>query len=393
MMDVQRRRLPWVLMALGALMALFALVMLLMTPKRLQYTAMAPEPGEKGENLVALIEPAAKLGQELKDSLSWTALGGICESATLTGGSASEAVNLIAMGEGWLEVYPRFLIRGRRIGESELQSGAKVIMLDEGLAFKLFGAQLTEDAAVTLNGVQYAVVGTVRHAGSLLGGRGVGDELPYDAYIPLRAAIANGAGIRALTLSAVPQGGAGATRLFMDGAAQWLPGGQLIDLSKEAMRGMMLPRFLLLVVGLYALVGLFKRMTLRVEGWFDGFRQALKQSYLKALIPRLLGIVALTLLGYGALIGLTYLLMLFSSQPLYVFTEWVPENIVEWSSISRVFWNLTAEAGRLVRIGTRELRVVEFWSGLERWGVILLLLGAALLPKAGKKGRREKARL
>lgn len=393
MKEIQRRRLPWVLMTLGALMALFALVMLLTTPKLLQYTVMAPEPGEKGENLVALLEPAAKIGQELKDSLSWTALEGICNAATLTSDAASQEVNLIAMGEGWLEVYPRFLIRGRRIGESELQSGAKVIMLDDELAFKLFGTQLPEDAAVTLNGVKYGVVGTVRHGGSLLGGRGVGDVLPYDAYIPLRTAISNGAGIRALTLSAVPRGGSGASRLFMDSAGQWLPEGQLIDLSKEAMRGMMLPRFLLLVVGLYALVGLFKRMTLRAEAWFDGYRQALKQSYFKALIPKLLGIVGLTLLGYGALIGLTYLLMLFSSQPLYVFTEWVPENIVEWSSISRVFWNLTSEAGRLVRIGTRELRIVQFWSGIERWGVILLLLGAALLPKAWKKGGREKARL
>lgn len=389
MMQVQTRRLPWVLMALGVAMALAALAMLLATPKLLQYSALAPQPGEKGEALLSLIEPARKLGRELKDSLSWTALGGVCESATLAGDAGSQEVNLVAMDEGWLEVYPRFLTGGRRIGESELAQGARVIMLDEALAFKLFGNELPEGATVTLNDARFSVVGTVRHAGSLLGGRGVGDELPYDAYIPLRAAIACGVNIRALTLSAVPQGGAGASQLFLESATQWLGDGQLIDLSKEAMRGMMLPRLLLLVVGLYALIGLFKRMTLRVEAWFAGYRQALTQSYFTALIPRLLGLVGLTLLGYGALIGLTYLLMVFSSQPLYVFTEWVPENIVEWSSISRVFWNLTAQAGRLVRIGTRELRVVEFWSALERWGVILALLGAALLPKARRAGKRK----
>ena len=135
---------------------------------------------------------------------------------------------------------------------------------------------------------------------------------------------------------------------------------------------------LLLIVGLYVMVGLFKRMTALAGRWFEGFRQALKQSYIKALIPRLLGIIALTLLGYAALIGVTYLLMVFSAQPLYVFTEWVPENIVEWSSISKVFWSLTASAGRLVRIGTRELRVVQFWGGIMRWGMISLLLGFAL---------------
>ena len=390
MKEQRRRRLPWVLMALGALMALFALAMLLQTPKLLQYSVLAPEPGEKGETLLSLIEPAHKVGQDLKDSLSWAALGGVCGSASITSDTGSEEVNLIAMDEGWLEVYPRFLIKGRRIGESELQRGARVVMLDDALAFRLFGTDLPEDATVPQNGAKYQVVGTVRHGGSVFGGRGVGDTLPADAYLPLRAAIADNVDIQALTLSAIPQGGAGATRLFLDAATQWSPGGQLIDLSKEAMRRTILPRVLLLIVGLYALVGLFGRMTGAAGRLFGGYRQALKQSYFTALIPKLLGVVALTLLGYAALVGLTYLLMVFSAQPLYVFTEWVPENIVEWTSISRVFWNLTADAGRLVRVGTRELRVVEFWGGLLRWGVILVLLGAALLPKE-KRGSKEQA--
>ena len=70
--------------------------------------------------------------------------------------------------------------------------------------------------------------------------------------------------------------------------------------------------------------------------------------------------------------------MVFSVQPLYVFPEWVPENIVEWSSIAKVFWNLTASAAEPVRVGTRELRVIEFGGGLLRWGTVLALLGMAM---------------
>jgi hypothetical protein len=94
---------------------------------------------------------------------------------------------------------------------------------------------------------------------------------------------------------------------------------------------------------------------------------------------------------YGALVGAAWLLLDFSVQPMYIFTEWVPDNFVEWSSITKVFWNLVAESAKLVRIGTRELRVVEFWGGLLRWGLILALLGAALLPKAGIGKRQKKA--
>ena len=381
-MEYRRRRLPWVLIALGAAMALFALGMLTQTPGVLQYCVIAPEPGEKGEAIRDMIASAQKLGEGMKESLAWVAVNGEAGKVSLSSDAGSEEVNLIAMGEGWLEVYPRFLVKGRRIGESELEQGAKVAVLDDGLAFKLFGTDLPENAKVQLNGVDFKVVGTVRHAGSLFGGRGVGDTAEYDAYVPLMAAVNNGVPLQSLTLSALAQGSAGAALLFADAAQnQWRAGGELIDLSKESMRGTVPLRVLLLIVGLYVMVGLFKRMTQLASRWFESYRQALKLSYFAPLIPRLLGIIALSLLGYGALIGLTYLLMVFSVQPLYVFTEWVPENLVEWSSIVKVFWNLTASAGRLVRIGTRELRVVEFWSGQLRWGVILGLLGAALLPK------------
>ena len=377
-MEKQRRRLPWVLVALGAAMALLALFMLLETRDVLQYCVLAPEAGETGENITALAASARKLGADMKDSLTWAALDGAAGTQSLSTDTTSAEANVIAMGEGWLEVYPRFIQKGRRIGESELEQGAAVVMLDDGLAFQLFGTELPEDAKVKLNGVDFQVVGSVRHGGSLFGGRGVGDVTEYDAYIPLAAAVKHGLTLSTLTLSALPQGGAGAAQLFAESAEQWCPDGTMIDLGKEAMRGMILPRVLLLIVGLYVMVGLFKRMTALAGRWFEGFRQALKQSYIKALIPRLLGIIALTLLGYAALIGVTYLLMVFSAQPLYVFTEWVPENIVEWSSISKVFWSRTASAGRLVRIGTRELRVVQFWGGIMRWGMISLLLGFAL---------------
>ena len=385
-----KRRLPWVLMVLGAVMALCALGMLSQTRSVLQYCVTAPEAGEKGENIRSLAESARKLGESMKETLAWTTLGGAAGRVNLVAGRNTGDANLIAIGEGWLEVYPRFLKRGRSISETELQEGARVMVLDDALAFVLFGEELPEDASVKLNNVSYRVVGTVRHGGSLFGGRGVGDVLEYDAYVPLLAAAANGVALEGLTLSAVPQGGAGASQLFEQSARQWRAGGELIDLHKESMRRTILPRVVLLIVGLYAMLGLFKRATQRVMDWFGGFRQALKASYFKELIPRLLGIIALTLLLYGALIGATYLLLLFSAQPLYVFTEWVPENIVEWSSISKVFWSLTSAAAVLTRTGTRELRIVEFWGGLLRWGVILMLLGAALLPKAWKKRQNGK---
>lgn len=383
-MEYRRRILPWMLVILGAMMSLSAMLMLLQTPNVLQYTTLAPEAGEANATINDTLNKAAEVIEAQRSSYRAMALDGGTGSAKVSSGMGSADVNLIAMGEGWLEVYPRFLKWGRRISELELQNGTAVAMLDEDLVIRLFGSALPEEATVQINSVSFRVVGTVRHAGSVFGGRGVGDTVSYDVYIPLKAAVSNGIALKTLTLSARPRGGSGWANTFLAGVKQWTEDGFLIDLDKEVVRHTMLPRLLLLIVGLYALVGLFNRVTDRVMGWFEGYRQALKQHYFKELIPHLLGIVALTLACYGVLIGATWLLLSFSVQPVYTFTEWVPENFVEWSSITKVFWNLVSASAGLVRVATRELRIVEFWGALLRWGMILILLGAALLPKARK---------
>lgn len=389
-MDRKKRRLlPPVLMALGAAMAIFALAMLSRSGSVLQYCAPAGAADDRGAGIRAAARAAGKLDEAMGDSLAWTAAGGEAGEVSLTAGDRSETCALVAMGEGWLEVYPRFVAWGRRISETELRRGERVMVLDEGLAFKLFGGEMPPDARATLEGQAYRVVGTVRRAGGIGGGRGVGDAREFSAYIPLLAAAADGIRLDALSISAQPAGSPGAASAAFEESARaiWRDDGTMIDLRKETMRRTILPRMVLLIAGLYALAGLFRRMTALCRRWAEGFRRDLKKSYIGPLAPKLAGLIALALLGYGALAGLTWLLLSYSAQPLYVFTEWVPENPVAWSAITKVFWNLTTAAGRLVRTGSRELRAVEFWGGLARWGVLLFLLGAALRPRCGEKGQ------
>ena len=147
------------------------------------------------------------------------------------------------------------------------------------------------------------------------------------------------------------------------------------------MRRTILPRVILLIAGLYILIGLFKRMTRRFGKLLQDFRQAMKDAYITALLPKLLGLILKAALGYGTLLGLVAALMTFSVQPLYVFTEWVPDVIVEWASLKKVFWSLIGESALPVRVGSRALRQVAFWGGMVRWGCVALLLGGTLRGK------------
>ena len=106
--------------------------------------------------------------------------------------------------------------------------------------------------------------------------------------------------------------------------------------------------------------------------------EALRTRYARDLVLPIAGSAALCLLGYGLLVVALWALAAFSIQPLLVFTEWIPEVIVELSSLRNRFWALAGAAAPAVRVVTREVCRVELGRGLLRWGLMAALLGAAL---------------
>ena len=81
-------------------------------------------------------------------------------------------------------------------------------------------------------------------------------------------------------------------------------------------------------------------------------------------------------IGLAALAGAAFALAKFSIDPLYVFTEWVPEVLVELSSIAKRFWSLNDANAAAVRYVSRSCCVLETGRALLRWGLLALLLGA-----------------
>lgn len=72
----------------------------------------------------------------------------------------------------------------------------------------------------------------------------------------------------------------------------------------------------------------------------------------------------LCLLGYAALAGAAFLLAQFVIAPLYVFTEWVPEVVVELKSVTGRFWSLNRMNSAAVCLVSRAYCVTETGQGL-----------------------------
>ena len=348
-----------------------------MTPRVLQYCAL-PNSGDQ-KDAPALAKVKERISESLGDAATGLAFSMVKGSEKLSFKGREADCTVYAIGEGWPEVYPRYLTWGRNLNSAELKEVGRVCVMDEKLAFQLFSDPLPENPRIDFLGYSYRLVGTVRHAGSLLGGDGVGDQQPYDMYISLPTALKDGFDATVEMLSAIPAADTGVEPQFLQAAkTYWKAGNSLINLPKEAMRVTILPRMVLLAFGIYGLGLLLEHINRFMARLRARYREATKHNYLKTLWPRLLGLIVVHIISYTAVVALAGVLAVFSAQPVYIFTEWVPENFVAWSSISKVFWNLTREAGGLVRVGSRELRFIAFWGGALRWATVLLLIASAI---------------
>ena len=376
-----------ILTVAGVALTLLGMLELHFTPNALQYCAL---PSTEKKTAVQLSKARDKVAESLSEASNGIAFSMVNSSIKLSLKGRSADCTVYAIGEGWLDIYPRYLEWGRRLSESELANGGRVCMMDASLAFQIFGAPLPENPRIDFLGHSYRVVGTVRHAGSLLGGQGVGDQLPYDMYVPLPAAIQDNFLCTVEMLSIIPAAETGVEPQFLQAAKNyWREADAMINLPKEAMRATVLPRIVLMVYGIYALGLLLTRMNRFTARLRARYREATQHNYLKKLWPRLIGLILVHIAGYAVLMGLAAGLAVFSSQPIYIFTEWVPEKFVAWSSISKVFWNLTQTAAGLVRVGSRELRVIAFWGGVLRWATIMLLTASAMRHTRLSNDRKE----
>ena len=354
------------LIPLGGLIALAALIGLLGTPKLIQY-AFLPS-----NELSVYIDNMEPFRQALADAAEITALHGVKADVSLSveGGANASGVTLYMVGERWNEAYPRPMAAGEPLSPAALKGRSRSIVLDEQLAFKLFGDGEPIGRAVTLSGQAFQVVGVAKHA------RRVGETGPYAAWIPLGSDETSGCDL--MVVSAVSGIDGGLMTLFEGEARDFFGPGTLYGLMKERMRAGMILRFIALALAL-RLLALWIDVLKRVGGaWIAEYRARMKEAYFSKVLGFALSRCLAMLLAAAATLAACWALMNFFVEPVKVFVEWVPEVLVSFNSIRGRFWELTGAAAAPVTYVTAEMAELRFWAFLLRWGVIAALIGALL---------------
>ncbi|MBQ8162503.1 MAG: ABC transporter permease [Clostridia bacterium] len=315
---------------------------------------------------------------------SWS-MDGVVEMASFTDGSGRQTVQgrLTALGtegQALRNLLPR---SGRLIYPEEMARGERVILLDEQLALKLFRISEPLDFEVVISGKSFRVVGILRHA------LRVGDTADFGAYIPLTCVYPLEINLDAVQVEAVPVAGSGAAVMLRAAMENWQMGGTFYDLTKEKMGAWLWLRVLLFLAGMVLIVRCIRLENQLVLSLIGRGKEKLRRKYAVRLLPEFFLQGILLAVGYGVLAFGAARLFLFMLEPVYIFPEWIPAVLVEWSDMQTAFWTVWKGFARMVEYRTPEIMRLRFvtllvdgFSALS--GVLLGMLYAAFRTSSEK---------
>lgn len=357
---------------LGCALMLWGGCLLLTTPDLLEYVLPAPAADEDGGGLCALYEQGGEQMDALAGVVDGHAFAARAQGVSVSTALGSVTATVYAVGEGYFDVVHETLQGGRFITQTDVRRTERAVVLDSRAALALFSGEEPVGREVTLGGKAYEV------AGVFAGGRRIGEADAYIAYVPVTAADADGLNAATAAWVARPVDDVGSAIQMENTLRAWKGGGSFYSLSKLRLGAAAPLRWALLIAGLAVLMALLRRVNALAWGRICLYADRLRLHYARELLPGMLASALLCLLLYAALACALWVLAAFSIAPLLVFSEWIPEVVVELSSLQSRFWALNANSAAAVRCVTRFVCRLELGRGLLRWGFFAALLGLVL---------------
>ena len=366
-------------LVIGVILATAGLTALLRGPGLVQYTFL---PGE--ETTPVLLEELDTMRESLKDSFPVITLHAQKSGQSLTYGDAASQneVVIYAVGPNWYEAYPMQMAAGRPVTALDSRQNAKVIVLDRETAFLFFGESDPIGKTVSLDGNALEVIGVAEHS------RRIGETDIHAAWVPLGTLKGS-----LMVVSAPLSKASSLMKVFESAATEQFDknqdrNGTLISTARETVGQTMTLRITAVIFAIWllkkwiaVLSGIWRAAAERIRG-------KSKQWYPMRMIPYSAAQMLLPILLTAVTIGAAYLIAIFAVNPAYVYPEWIPESLGDFSKWTARFWNLTGDAARTVQMQTPELAEARFWGGLTQWGNVLILAGVILtMLKSAKKGK------
>lgn len=328
----------------------------------------AVEPGNN-DNLKMYYEADERM-QSLRESLPVYTIAGREQNLTVRGeGGQSTETTLYAVGKGYFELYHEHLLRGRLISETDVNKGKNVVVLDDEAELVLFKGDSALEKTVYIDGIEMQVVGIID------GKRRLGEVGEHLVYVPITSSYKNGIKTDTMEITAMGVDNTSSPVIMENTLKSWCSSGSFYNLYKLKM-GVTLPvRWIIVFLGIKTLLVLVRRANRWVAKQIEMFRNELQRCYFLQILGRVIWKMIVALIAYCILAMGMFGIVRIAVQPMYVFGEWIPESIVELTSIIDCIWNQIEADSVSIECASRLSVCLDIAEELIKWGTIIVLLG------------------
>ena len=348
------------------------IVILYAIPDFFQYIYPSPIVSSKADELFDLFETCEKKLKEVSEQNEIDA-GTIAfrkDTIKLFGEGKREIQSTIyAVSSGFFDVKHETLVYGRLITVYDVNRLNNAIVIDQDAALQLFGEAAPIGRMLMLDNVEYEVIGVIS------GGHRIGETDRFIGYIPITTACRYTFQPDTIEITSAQNNNTILGIAFQTALANWQQNGNCYIYAKEKLRAIMPVCLTSTMFTIHLLQIIKKRLNQKTKKEIEKIQKMLEDQYLISILPSIIGRGILLCMGYMIILIFAFSIAYAANMILSTFSEWIPERIVELSSIKSWFWNTMERQATFIHCASRESCQLEFAKGLIQWGSMVLWIG------------------
>lgn len=257
-------------------------------------------------------------------------ISGFCDNISIKNTSHRKVDStLFALGPDWFTIYPHFLLQGRILTPSELEQGAHGALIDNVLAYALWGTHDVVGNTILIENLPFEVIGVIEQS----------KEPAYykkpHIYIPLLAAAQNQ--IELDTQILVAQNNFfNKIKIVFESIS---PKASIYILPKEYMREKLALRYLLIFLATLILYKLYNYTHSLLQNKLGLWKQQQKEYYFSDMFYSTIGLSIKFIVFYVMFFAAIVFLIHIGIEPAFTFIEWIPKDPSDSSTYLPAIYN------------------------------------------------------
>ena len=277
-------------------------------------------------------------------------------------------VTLYAVSEGYFDLHHETFAEGRPLSGEDIRSRRKAAVINRAAASALFQGLDPVGQTFSCGGNDLEVVGVTKD------GYRIGETSDAVVWIPVTLTGTEGSASSTLEIRAFA-GSPVHSVILKNLLTQWSAGGTSWDYNRQRLSAFM-PLWLLGAVAGYLLLrALVSGAAGKGRQMIGSFRELLKDRYIGQLKGRIAGAILLAAAAAALLIAGIWLWLRYLMIPLYTFTDWIPEALVDPNAIAATVKSLLTGAASSSLYRSADAAAFGMYAAWIAAGTLLFTVG------------------